>query len=280
MMQSAEIRQADDRPEFRRLDLARNGRVIVQRLMRPSLLMVTKILSQNSFQMPFAEHDDVIEAFATNRTDQPLDVGILPRTMKRDPNVYEADSFNAVGELAAVDAIVVADEILRRGVKRKGFADLLSRPRRRWVSRDVEMKDAPSIGRQDEQDVQQTKRRRRHDEEIDRRNLGSVIFPEGGPCSGADSLRSRRLRRQVLGNRRFGDTIIEQLQLGPNPRHAPKRILRSYSPNQITQLPIDSRPPAERLPAPEQSKPGPMPTANGRGLHDDQSGFSSGPNLR
>jgi hypothetical protein len=40
--------------------------------------------------MPFAQNHDVVEAFATDAADHPLDVGRLPWTPRRDDHFLDA----------------------------------------------------------------------------------------------------------------------------------------------------------------------------------------------
>jgi hypothetical protein len=47
--------------------------------MSPDLIVIGSVTPQNATQLRFVEHDQVIEAFAPNRSDEPLDVAVLPR---------------------------------------------------------------------------------------------------------------------------------------------------------------------------------------------------------
>jgi hypothetical protein len=53
--------------------------VLVQRSMRPRLIIVGGILRQNPAQVRFIEHDDVVDTFPADRADWSLGVGVLPR---------------------------------------------------------------------------------------------------------------------------------------------------------------------------------------------------------
>ena len=53
--------------------------VFFQRQMRPTTLVVFEVALQNSTQPSLMEDNDVIQAFAPNGTNQPFDIGILPR---------------------------------------------------------------------------------------------------------------------------------------------------------------------------------------------------------
>lgn len=47
--------------------------------MRAGALVVVDVRGQDAAQMALVEDHDVIQTFAANRTDHPLDVGVLPR---------------------------------------------------------------------------------------------------------------------------------------------------------------------------------------------------------
>jgi hypothetical protein len=51
-------------------------RILVRREMRPDLVVIGSVIPQNAMQLRFVEH--VIEAFVPNRSDEALDVAVLP----------------------------------------------------------------------------------------------------------------------------------------------------------------------------------------------------------
>lgn len=122
--------------------------------------------------MSLAQDDDMIEAFTANRTNEPLDVGILPRGVGRDRNFFDAALFDALAKHAAVDAVVVADQIFRRGIEWKRLHDLLRSPVCGRMGRDIEVEYATTIRGQHHESIQQAERGRGYDKEIDRRDLG------------------------------------------------------------------------------------------------------------
>jgi len=52
--------------------------IFIQREMGPDLIVVRNVSLQNVARVRFAEHDEVVERFATYRSDQPLYVAVLP----------------------------------------------------------------------------------------------------------------------------------------------------------------------------------------------------------
>jgi len=77
-MQSADLGQRDDLARTDGDDRTRVWRVSAEREMRPRPVVVREVGSEESPQVPFVEHDDVIQALAANRADGALDVRILP----------------------------------------------------------------------------------------------------------------------------------------------------------------------------------------------------------
>jgi hypothetical protein len=63
---------------------AMNRRVFVQRKMSPDTVVVTGIGPENSAQVAFAEHDNVVKALAANRADEAFYMSDLPRRPRGD----------------------------------------------------------------------------------------------------------------------------------------------------------------------------------------------------
>jgi hypothetical protein len=45
----------------------------------PDLVVIGSVIPRNATELRFVEHDQVIEAFAPNRSDEALEVVVLPR---------------------------------------------------------------------------------------------------------------------------------------------------------------------------------------------------------
>lgn len=54
-------------------------RILTQRQVGPEFIVTVGVGLKDPAQMGLAEDDDVIEAFATDRADQPLRMPVLPR---------------------------------------------------------------------------------------------------------------------------------------------------------------------------------------------------------
>jgi len=66
--------------------------------MCPDLIVIGSVISHKVTQLRLVEHDDVIEAFALDRSDEPLNEAVLPKRARRGrvitgPHCPDAASF-------------------------------------------------------------------------------------------------------------------------------------------------------------------------------------------
>ena len=78
-LESADIRELDNLPETGRLHGAMVGRVHLQGLMNPPLVIEIGIASQNSAQVPLVQDNDIVETLAAQGPNHPFRVGPVPR---------------------------------------------------------------------------------------------------------------------------------------------------------------------------------------------------------
>ncbi len=107
-MQSADLPKGDDLALRRRLHLAWRRRVAVQRQVRPGIVIVVEVIPKDSVEMPFVEHDQVVETFPTYRADDSLAVGILPGRTCRGRDLVDAHGLDPLLEVIAIDVVPVA----------------------------------------------------------------------------------------------------------------------------------------------------------------------------
>jgi hypothetical protein len=79
----------------------------------------------------FAEHDEVVEGFATDRSDEPLNVTVLPRRARRCRLISDSHCTNAAGVRRTERAGAVANQVTRRFVPGKRISHLTLRSIRR-----------------------------------------------------------------------------------------------------------------------------------------------------
>src|SRR5258708_27108 len=79
---SASVKHADEdglcNDVTKPVDRTRKRRVLSQSEMRPDMVVIGSISLENLTQMGLAKDDDVIQAFSTDRANQPLGMPILP----------------------------------------------------------------------------------------------------------------------------------------------------------------------------------------------------------
>ncbi len=80
--------------------------------MRAGGVVVREVPAQQTAEVPFVDHDDVIEAFPTNRADDALGEGILPGRPRRDKDLAYPQAFHPPYEHVPVDGIPITEQVL------------------------------------------------------------------------------------------------------------------------------------------------------------------------
>jgi hypothetical protein len=91
--------------------LAWDRRVLVQRQVRASLVVVSLIRLKQMTKVLFAKDNHVVKTIPSDRTNEPLPVSILPWRSRRDRPIAYAHRPNAPNEGLAIGRIPVANEI-------------------------------------------------------------------------------------------------------------------------------------------------------------------------
>jgi hypothetical protein len=103
-----------DRARLGALDGSAVRRIFVERKMRASPVIVRKVAGQNTAQVSFAQDENMIQALAPHRADEPLRDGILPGTLRHREHFLDLHAPNSAPELLAVDLVTIAQEISLR----------------------------------------------------------------------------------------------------------------------------------------------------------------------
>ena len=114
VMKATDLRDRNDAPASWGLHLASMGTVIVEGLMRAGGVVVREVPAQQTAEVPFVDHDDVVEAFPTNRANYALGEGILPGRPRRDKDLAYPQAFHPPYESVAVDGVPISEQVLRR----------------------------------------------------------------------------------------------------------------------------------------------------------------------
>src|SRR5262244_399535 len=109
----------------------------------------------------------MVQTFTANRTNNAFDVSSLPRRPRSAEDFFNIHCRDLLAELLAIDSISISQQISRRGIKRKGFEQLLRCPFRRWMSCDVEVHDTSPIVCEDNKNEEHFEPNGVNDEEVD-----------------------------------------------------------------------------------------------------------------
>jgi len=95
MMKATDFSNRDDLAEFRPLNWSAVGCVLVERQVSAGPMIVGEVRGQDASQMPLGENDDMVQALASHRANEPLREGILPGTARgrddfTDPHAFDA----------------------------------------------------------------------------------------------------------------------------------------------------------------------------------------------
>ncbi len=181
VMEAADLRQVNNPAVFRWLDCTRLGRLFFESEMCARPVVVAEVIAKTASQVLFVQHNYVVEELAPNRTDYPLDEGILPGRARCGENLGDADALHPSAKLAAVDAVSITEEIARSFFIREGLDDLLRGPGGSGRVGHVEVHDSTPMMHQHHEHVEHAKGRRRYDEEVDGDEVGEVVLKEGSP---------------------------------------------------------------------------------------------------
>ena len=108
-------------------------------------VVIAKVGCEGSVTL--SEDNDVIQTFAANGTNQPFNVGPLPRRSRCGEHLFDPPRFDLVDEFLSEDPIPITQELPWRAVPRKGLPQLLDCPLRSWVHRHGEVYDSSALMR-------------------------------------------------------------------------------------------------------------------------------------
>jgi hypothetical protein len=220
MMEATDFGNLDDPAEVRRLDRPSVGCVLVEREVSTCPIIVGEVRGQDASQMPLTENDDMLQALASHRADEPLDKRVLPGAVRRREDFSDPHPLHSLPKLLAVDGVAIAQEIGRRGVVREGVDDLLRGPGGGGVLGHIEVDDTPAIVGEHDQDEEDAQACRGHCEEVEVDEVSDVIGEERSP-----SLRGRAgPRREQPGDGAFGHRDAELEEFGVDSRGTPEWI--------------------------------------------------------
>src|SRR5712692_6510128 len=200
----------------------------------------------------------MVDALASDRTDQPFGEAVLPRRAWGDGLVTDAHGAQPVRDGSAVDAIPITDQVARRLSPRECFGDLACDPVRGRMGCDVDPDKVSADQPNDDEGIEQVEANARNNEQVHGGDVRCVVTQEGAPSLGRRSTSLDHVLRDA--GLRHLEAKLEQLAM--DARRTPQRIFRAHLPDQYTQFRIDLRsaPKSARFPPPVPTEAGSMPT--------------------
>src|SRR6202162_3162400 len=188
--------------------------------MRPYLVVIFHVRQQYMTEVSLAEHNNVVKALPSDRTDQSFSICVLPRGTRRCRSVANAHRSKSTDKDPTIGPVPVTNEIAGSLFPAAGLRDLICDPFCGWMRSDAKPQNMSPAVPHDQQSIEQAKRDCRHDEHIDRSNPISVIADKGSPALG------RRVSSPdyVLGHAGLADLDAELEEFAMDPRRSPQRI--------------------------------------------------------
>ena len=109
--------------------------------------VILEIRTQDAAQRRLVQHDEVVEAFASDRPNQALNVGTLSRRSRRGEHLANPQLLHHGPEGVPINRIAITQEIARRAIPREHLRDLMRCPFRSRVCCDVEMEETAPLVR-------------------------------------------------------------------------------------------------------------------------------------
>src|SRR5258708_14716952 len=209
----------------------------------------------------------MVDALASDRSDQPFGEAVLPGRAWGDGLVTDAHRAQSVLDGSAVDTIPITDQVARRLSPRECFGDLACDPVRGRMGCDVDPDKVSADQPNDDEGIEQVEANGRDNEQVHGSDVRCVVTQEGAPALG----RRSTFLDHVLREARLSDLEAELEQLAMDARRTPQRIVNVHPPDQCAQIHVDLRSTTKRtgFPTPVPTEAGPMPTH--QGLRSDDS---------
>src|ERR1700726_5330958 len=188
--------------------------------MRARAIVICHVRQQQVAEVALAEHDNVVKAFPSDRTDQPFGISVLPRGTRRSWSVANAYRSESADKDVTIGPVPVTNEIAGSLLPPACFRDLICDPFCGWMRCDAKPQNMSPAVPHDQQSIKQAKRDCRHDKQIHRRDAVGMIADKGSPA-----LRRRGSSLDhVFGDAGLSDIDSELEEFSMDSRHSPQRI--------------------------------------------------------
>src|SRR5262245_11248567 len=156
--------------------------ILVQRPMNPRFIIIRGIPTQDPAQVRLPKYDHVVETFPSDRTDQSLDIRVLPRRSGCSRLVPNAHGTQPLHEERAILSVPVPYKITRCTVPGERLGDLARYPLRGRICRHSERYPQSTPVTQNHKTIEHPERYRRQHEEVDCRDAIDMIGQKGPPA--------------------------------------------------------------------------------------------------
>jgi len=181
MMKAADLWECDNLASTRWAYGTRIGAVLCERQVGPGSMVIVEVGRQDPTQVTRVQDNDMIEALPPDRSDDALNIGVLPRRSWRRRQVDGAHRFQPIAEDRSIGCVAISDQVSRRGFPRERLHKLLRQPGRRRMGGDVEVNHLAPFMAQHDECIEQSKGSGRDDEQIDRGETVRMVGEEGPP---------------------------------------------------------------------------------------------------
>src|SRR4030088_2742225 len=131
-----------------------------------NFVVIASIGSQDSAQMCLAQDNDVVHTFTPDRSDQPFGKAILPGRGWCGRLVPDAHGAQSARDDGAINAIPIADEVVRSLIPRKCFHYLTCNPFFRRICCDVDLDEVSAAEPDDDEGIEQVEADSRNNEQV------------------------------------------------------------------------------------------------------------------
>ena len=205
--------------------------------MWPPAVIMRGPLTNNPLEMAFVQGKQEIQTFATKAPAQSLAHRIRLRCSHRRPQNSYPQVRETLVDFRSEDAIPIVNEEAVGMIARQGFPELLQRPLRRGMRRDVVVKNPAGSNLHDDKDVEGAESSGDHHEKVAGHYDLGMVADEGQPALLRVRCAHRSVLAKILADGARGDPKAQlEHQLVGDPFLSPGGILRGHTPDESTQV--------------------------------------------
>ena len=133
-------------------------------------------------QVPFVDHDDVVQALPAQRPDETLRDGVCLRRGNRCEHSLDTNAPRSGDKVAAVRPVAITDQEARFCPPRRRVDQLTPYPLGRRMRGDAQVYHRPTVVGEEDKDIQRLEPERVHGEESRRPDLVPVVYQKRAPA--------------------------------------------------------------------------------------------------